>query len=124
MSMRILQIEDDPFIAELTQIELARQKIPCEWITADTGAAFAQALHEGGFDLIVSDFSVPGMDGRSALALAKKRAPDIPFVFVSGTSDAGVIAECLGAGAAGFISKDELWKLADVVRGLSEKTGE
>jgi hypothetical protein len=40
---------------------------------------------------------------------------------VSGTSDEGVIAACLDAGAAEFISKDELWKLADVVRGMLEK---
>jgi CheY-like chemotaxis protein len=116
--LNILHLEDDPFIAELTQLELQRNNIPCHWVTADSGQAFLAALDREHFDLILSDMSVPGIDGQHALQVAKSKCPDVPFVFVSGSDDATMIHRCLDEGAAEFINKDQLWRLVPTLRSL------
>ncbi len=116
--LSILHLEDDPFIAELTHLELLRNNIECNWVTAESGSEFFEALDRQHFDVIISDLSVPGMDGYKAIEIAKSKCPDVPFVFVSGNDDTGVKARCLDSGAAGFISKDQLWRLVPALRSL------
>ncbi len=116
--LNILHLEDDPFIAELTQLEFMRNNIPCHWVTADSGAAYIAALNDQKFDVILSDMSVPGIDGARALQVAKTKCPGVPFVFVSGNDDSNVIHRCLDQGAADFINKDQLWRLVPAMRTL------
>lgn len=116
--LNILHLEDDPFVAELMQLELQRNNIACTCVTAETGSAFLAALEKQHFDVILSDMSVPGIDGRRALEVAKTKCPEVPFVFVSGNDDAEVITRCLDAGAAGFINKDQLWRIVPTLRNL------
>jgi hypothetical protein len=121
-TLNILHLEDDPFIAELTQLELQRNNIPCHWVTAETGQAFLAALDREHFDVILSDMSVPGIDGQRALQVAKTKCPETPFVFVTGNDDTTVIHRCLDSGAAGFINKDQLWRLVPAIRSLRKSS--
>jgi len=57
----------------------------CDVVRVETAASFMSALEQREFDLIISDHSLPSFNGRAALKLAKERAPDLPFLFVSGT---------------------------------------
>lgn len=116
--LNILHLEDDPFVAELMHLELQRNNFACTCVTAETGSAYLAALEKQHFDVILSDMSVPGIDGRRALEVAKRKCPDVPFVFVSGNDDAEVVTRCLNAGAAGFINKDQLWRLVPTLRSL------
>lgn len=116
--LRILHLEDDPFVAELAQLELARNNIHCTWINAENAEAFLNAIDRQQFDLILSDLSVPGMDGHRALAEARARSPHVPFVFVSGNDDAKEIKRCLSEGATDYIVKDQLWRLVPTLREL------
>jgi hypothetical protein len=43
------------------------------------------SLDQGGVDLILADYSLSSFDGISALQLAMKACPEVPFIFVSGT---------------------------------------
>ena len=45
----------------------------------------AASLEHGGFDLILTDYTLPSFDGLSALKIALEKCPDVPFIFVSGT---------------------------------------
>jgi CheY-like chemotaxis protein len=45
-----------------------------------------EALRESPPDIILSDYSLPGFNGTTALALAVREAPDTPFIFVSAPS--------------------------------------
>jgi hypothetical protein len=52
----------------------------------DSREEFLRALARGSYDLILSDYNVPGFDGLSALHAARRFVPDLPFLFVSGGS--------------------------------------
>jgi PAS domain S-box-containing protein len=121
--LRILSIEDDPKDTELIQDLLATEDIACEVTRVDTQAALVASLEQGGIDLILADYSLPSFDGISALKLAKKVCPDVPFIFVSGTLGEEVAIEALKIGATDYVLKTSLSRLVpSVQRALREGT--
>jgi PAS domain S-box-containing protein len=121
--LRILSIEDDPKDAELIQNLLETDDIACQVTRVDTQAALVASLEQGGIDLILADYSLPSFDGISALRLAMKACPDVPFIFVSGTLGEEVAIEALKIGATDYILKTRLSRLVpSVLRALREAT--
>src|SRR5262249_47949331 len=74
------------------------------------------ALKNGPFDLILSDYSLPGFGGLEALALAREHWPDIPFVVLSGVVGDEVVVESLKAGATDYVLKDRAARLLPAIR--------
>jgi PAS domain S-box-containing protein len=123
--LRILSLEDDPKDTDLIQELLATEGIICEVTRVETQAAFLSSLERGEIDLILADYSLPSFDGLSALKLAMKAHPDVPFIFVSGTLGEEVAIEALKIGATDYILKTRLSRLVpSVLRALREATGE
>src|SRR6202166_1378440 len=121
--LRILSIEDDPKDTELIQDLLETEGIVCEVRRVDTEASLRDLLKQGGVDLILADYSLPSFDGVSALKLATKACPDVPFIFVSGTLGEEVAIEALKIGATDYILKTRLSRLVpSVLRALREAT--
>jgi PAS domain S-box-containing protein len=119
--LRILSIEDDPKDAELIQNLLDAEDIACEVTRVDTQAALMASLEQGGIDLILADYSLPSFDGISALKVATKICPDVPFLFVSGTLGEEVAIEALKFGATDYVLKTRLSRLVpSVLRALRE----
>src|SRR5580692_2620118 len=119
--LRILSIEDDPKDAELIQDLLEAEGIVCEVTRVDTQAALESSLHQAGIDLILADYTLPSFDGLSALKLAMKACPEVPFLFVSGTLGEEVAIEALKIGATDYVLKTRLSRLVpSVVRALRE----
>jgi PAS domain S-box-containing protein len=114
--LRILQLEDDPRDAELVQEKLADGGFACEVTRVETEVDFAASLGEGGFGLILADYSLPSFDGLSALKLARQNCPDVPFIFVAGTLGEDVAIEALKIGATDYVSKTGLSRLASSVK--------
>src|SRR6202166_3307934 len=121
--LRILSIEDDPKDAELIQDLLETDDIACQVTRVDTQAALVASLEQGGIDLILADYSLPSFDVISALRLAMKACPDVPFIFVSGTLGEEVAIEALKIGATDYVLKTRLSRLVPAVqRALREAT--
>src|SRR6202045_1135661 len=119
--LRILQLEDDPRDAELVQETLEAGGNACEVTRVETEADFIASLEQGGFDLILADYSLPSFDGVSALKLAQQNCPDVPFIFVAGTLGEEVAIEALKIGATDYVSKTGLSRLVSSVnRALRE----
>src|SRR5438093_3140135 len=113
--VRILHLEDNPSDAELIQTTLRARGIPCAVTRVQTRDDFETALAPNRFDLIISDFTLPFFDGMSALAIAGKKSPDTPFIFVSGTIGEEVAVEALKRGATDYVLKDHLSRLVSSV---------
>src|SRR5260370_17392392 len=62
-------------------------------------------------DLILADYTLPSFDGLTALEIARKTRPDIPFIFVSGTLDEEVAIEALKIGATDYVFKTRLSRI-------------
>ncbi len=103
---RILLIEDTPTDAELISRQL--RKGGCEFveIAEDREEVVAQ-LHKD-WDLIVSDYNLPGFKGIEVLNWAREKSPHIAFIVCSGVVGDEKAAEVIKTGADDFISKDNL----------------
>lgn len=109
--MYFLHLEDNPHDAELVESLILREWPNSRIERVDTRAAFEEVLSREIPDLILSDFSLPSFDGLSALALARKRAPATPFIFLSGTIGEEVAVEALKNGAMDYVLKDRMVRL-------------
>ena len=114
--LRILHLEDNRHDAELVQAMLAEEGIPCAIVCVETQSDFESALEQGRFDLIFSDFSLPSFNGISALTIAKKKCPGVPYIFISGTVGEETAVAILQAGATDYVLKEHLTRLPAVVR--------
>jgi signal transduction histidine kinase/DNA-binding response OmpR family regulator len=114
--LRFLLLEDSLLDAELVQVALAEGEIECEVQQVDTRSSFIQALESDRFDLILSDYALPGFDGISALAVAQSVRPEVPFIIVSGTLGEELAIETLKSGATDYILKQRLGRLVPSVK--------
>jgi PleD family two-component response regulator len=115
--VHVLYLEDSEADVALVEALLAEGGIACTLTRVETPEAFAAALEAGGFHLILSDNTLPYYDGLSALARARERCPDIPFIFVSGTLGEETAIDSLKAGATDYVLKERLSRLVPAVRG-------
>ena len=77
-----------------------------------------------GFDLILSDYSLPTFDGLSALEMARAVQPDLPMIFVSGTLGEERAVEVLKRGATDYILKEGVSRLVPAVRRAMQEVEE
>lgn len=115
-NLRILHLEDDPRDAELVLTFLVRESFDCDVKVVDTEEEFTASLERDGFDLVLADFALPTFDGMSALAIAREKRPDLPFVFVSGKLGEEAAIESLKSGATDYVLKNRLSRLVPAVR--------
>jgi len=119
--LRILYLEDDPRDAELVQGTLEAGGIDCDLTRVETQTELVAALQQGGFDLVLADYTLPSFDGLSALKIAQQGWPQLPFIFVSGTLDEEVAIEALKIGATDYVFKTRLARIVpSVQRALRE----
>lgn len=120
-ALRVLLLEDDAKDAELVQELLESDHPACEVTWVQTRAEFLAALEDNRLDLILADYKLPAFDGISALGLAQKTRPDLPFIFVSGSLGEEVAIEALKYGATDYVLKTRLSRLLpSVERALRE----
>jgi PAS domain S-box-containing protein len=113
--VRLLLVEDSPLDSELTLRALKQQGFAVAHRRVKSREALERALDEGGWELILADYRMPGFSGPEALALVRARAVDVPFILVSGSMDDKAAAEAMRAGAHDFIEKTHLGRLGPAV---------
>ena len=119
--LKLVVAEDDDTDAMLIARNLAKGGIKCTMHRVQTESDFVDALHEVKPDVIISDFSMPQFDGRRALEIAVVRAPETPFLFVSGTIGEQRAIDALRCGATDYILKSNMTRLpAAIQRALRE----
>ena len=119
--IRVLLAEDVPSDAELEVRELKRAGLRVEYRIVGDEGGFRRELREFSPNVILSDFSMPKFDGMAALALARDEAPDVPFIFVSGTIGEEYAIRALKNGATDYVIKNNLVRLpAAVERAVAE----
>jgi PAS domain S-box-containing protein len=112
----ILHLEDDTADSELVQAFLEEAGLSCRITRVQTGGEFAAALSQGGYDLILADFRLPGYDGMSALRLVQEMGIEVPFIFISGTMGEDSAIEGLREGATDYVLKQKLSRLVPAVK--------
>lgn len=105
--IRILMVDDDPTILELSAIFLERAGD----IQVDGTESAADALKRlegdgGPYHVIISDYAMPDMDGIAFLKAVRSRKLEIPFILFTGKSREEVVIEALNSGADYYLQKD------------------
>ncbi len=113
--LRVLLIEDDPLDLELVIATLREYGFSFESDTTKSRTGLLAMLAAHTYDLILSDYNMPGFDGLTALRLVQEHAPETPFILVSGAVGEEIAIESLKAGATDYVLKDRLARLGPVV---------
>jgi PAS domain S-box-containing protein len=113
--INILIIEDVPADVVLINHELRRGGLSFKAKRVGTRDEFLEELRRGPPDLILSDHGLPQFDGFSALAIAQKQCPEVPFLFVTGSMGEEVAIESLKSGATDYVLKNRLTGLMPAV---------
>src|SRR5207253_4206656 len=91
--LHILLLEDNAPHAELVEHFLREGGLKFHLVRVETQEGFIEQLEQHPPDMILSDYALPSFDGYTALAIAKEKAPNIPFIFVTGTMGEEVAIE-------------------------------
>jgi two-component system, NarL family, sensor histidine kinase UhpB len=113
--LRILHLEHHPDSAKLAQLRLHAQGVTCDLLRIENRTDFISALETRGFDLILAQYPLPQFDGPSALEIARKRWPELPFIFVTDAFHEETAVKLLQAGATDVVLRPSLSGLAPVV---------
>ncbi|PAW80139.1 MAG: hypothetical protein B9S32_02055 [Verrucomicrobia bacterium Tous-C9LFEB] len=116
LPLRILYLEDSETDCELVRQLLLSEGISCDIQRIVSESELHDALGQPDFDLILADCTLPGFSGIHALEIARERAPQIPFIFVSGTIFEETAIESLRGGATDYVLKNRLSRLVPAVR--------
>lgn len=114
--LRILLLEDNVPHAELIEHFLRDSRVPFTITRVDTREDYVEQLEREPPDMILSDYALPAFDGYAALAIAKEKVPNIPFIFVTGTMGEEVAIETLKNGATDYVLKTRLARLGPAVQ--------
>lgn len=111
--IRVLIVEDSEDDALLLLRELRRAYDP-QFERVATADQMRAAL-EKYWDVIISDFSMPGFDGLDALQLLQETKLDIPFIIVSGAIGEDIAVHAMKAGANDYVMKGKLARLVPAI---------
>ena len=112
--LRILLLEDDAFDADMIVHELEASGFSFELERILTEVELRRELEKLP-DLILSDHGLPSFDGFTALDIVREVRPDLPFIFVSGSNDQGMVARMYEQGATDYVFKRDLGDLKTAV---------
>ena len=114
-SIRVLFVEDSEADIELVRSILKRAGLNVDVRAVVTEDELRQAIRER-WDIILSDFNLPALDGFGVLKVLHQESVDTPCILVSGTVGEEIATQTMRAGARDFVLKSNLARLPAVVR--------
>ena len=114
----MLLIEDSEDDALLIQRALRRLDREVRCTRVETPSDLKAALANGEWDLAISDFRMPALNGLAALEIVRSVSARLPFIILSATIDEATARRALDGGANACLTKYDLSRLAPAVREL------
>lgn len=105
LSGRVLAVDDHPDNLDLLARHLRRQGLEVE--TATNGLSALECLESTGFDLVLLDVLMPGLDGCETLHRIKSSpaTADLPVIMISALDELASVTRCIEAGAEDYLPK-------------------
>jgi len=123
MSKKILVVDDEKHIRDSCIRLLQRKRYDAEG--AESGLEALEKISKEVYDLVLLDVRMPGMDGIEVLRRAKKLAPKISVLMLTGHGTLDTASEAMELGAAGFIRKPiAIEDLAESIDAVLDKKSE
>ncbi|MBT5874273.1 MAG: sigma-54-dependent Fis family transcriptional regulator, partial [Candidatus Latescibacteria bacterium] len=102
-SLNVLLIDDEPIVHQ-TLGDYLRESDHYV-VSSQSAAEGLNILQTGGFDLVISDVRMPGMDGLGLLQRLGEQYPDLSVVIMTGHGNMEMAVQALRLGAADFLTK-------------------
>ncbi len=114
--LRALIIEDSQNDCDLLLGMLCRGGYDVVHKRACNPATLGTLLEDEEWDIVISDYSMPGFKGTDALAMVRKKGLDVPFVFLSGTIGEEIAVNAMRAGAQDYVIKGKAARLLPAIQ--------
>jgi two-component system cell cycle sensor histidine kinase/response regulator CckA len=113
--LRLLQVEDSETDAALIIRALERAGYDVRAERVENAEDMRAALDRGEWDVVISDYRLPGFDAPGALRTLQETGLDIPFIVVSGIIGEDLAVAIMKSGANDYLMKDSLVRLVPAV---------
>ena len=120
-TLRVLHLEDSDLDHELAMAHLQRAGLQVQARRIESSAEFAAEL-QGDWDLILSDYNLPGFSGLQALDMLRASGRLWPFILVSGEIGEDTAVEAMRNGASDYLLKNNLARLVPALMHAVEAT--
>src|SRR5882724_1632670 len=122
--IQILCVEDIPTDVVMLNHALREGGLRFRSKRVETREEFLRELERHCPDVILSDHGLPSFDGFAALAIAREKCPDVPFIFVTSALGEEKTISAFEGGATDYVLKKDLSKLAPVVERVLREAAE
>jgi signal transduction histidine kinase len=112
--VRLLHLEDSEPDHALAMAHVRRAGLAIDAHRVETRREFADAL-AGDWDVILSDYNLPGFSGLEALAMLRASGRALPFILVSGEIGEDTAVAAMRDGASDYLLKNNLARLAPAI---------
>lgn len=113
--LRLLIVEDSEDDALLIVRALQRIGYTLTFERVDKAEPLQFALAREPWDLVISDYAMPGFNGLDALRIVRESQLDLPFIIVSGTIGEEIAVQAMKSGAHDYVMKGNLTRLGPAV---------
>ncbi len=124
--LKVLIVEDSDDDAQLLLVRLRRAGYTPDFVRVDNAEALGKALQDRDWQIVISDYAMPGFSGLEALRILREQDKETPFILVSGTVGEEIAVETMRSGANDYIMKDNLARLMPAIdrelRDVRERT--
>lgn len=104
-SIRVLHVDDEPSITELTTTYLERADDRFDVRTTTRADAALEILRNGTVDCVVSDYDMPEMNGIELLRTIREERPDLPYILYTGKGSEEIASDAISAGVTDYLQK-------------------
>lgn len=104
MAEKILIVDDEPDMLKLLSM-IIKEKTPYETTTTNNPLEALELSKQGGFDLVIADLKMPGLDGMELLEAIKRTDADMPVIIITAYGTVESAVESMQKGGFDFITK-------------------
>ena len=123
-SLAILSLEDSKRDFEIIRELLIGEGYDLKMDRVENEHEFIAALSDQKYDIILSEFKLPGYDAFAALKKSIEISPDVPFIVVSRNRIDVSAIELIKQGAVDYVQKDNLERLPVAINQADEEVRE
>lgn len=123
--LRVLLVEDSERDAALILLYLRRGGYEPTLQRVDTRIEMRVKLRSSDWDIVISDFNLPGFDAFAALEVLKESGKKIPCIVLSGEINRAIIEGVMKAGAHEYLAKYEMRQIVPAIeRAIASRPAE
>ena len=113
---KVFILEDMPVDLELVKRQVRKHHPSVLFAVARNRAEFEEKVRSFQPDIVLSDYNLPDMNGLEALLYVREHLDSTPFIFITGIlNDEEKVAEAVLTGASGYLLKENLRNLPDLM---------